>query len=106
MTMPCALFGGQPDFNRFARMVVFAKQQAVLPDNGRCRLGFGRLPLKSGGADGSGRQMNEADQLVAIEQHPGAACLTAQHVLNVFLERVIVVMKRNEFVTAGVCEYA
>ena len=96
--MPHALFGGQPDFNRFAGMVVVAKQQTLLPDNGRCRLGLGRLPLKNGRADGTGRQMDKADQLVAVEQHPRAPGLAAQHVLNVFLERVIVVMKRDEFV--------
>jgi hypothetical protein len=68
--------------------------------------GFDRLPLKSGGADSSGRQMNEADQLVAVKQHSRSPRLTTQHVLNMFLERVIVVIKRNEFVSAGMREHA
>ena len=65
--VPDALFGGQPDCNRFAGMVVVAKQQAVLPDNGRCGFGLGRLPLKDRRTDGAGWQMDKADQFVAVK---------------------------------------
>jgi hypothetical protein len=61
-----ALLRRQSDFNRFARMVVRAKQQALLPDNGWCRLGLGRLPLKDRGTDSGGWQMDKTNQLVAV----------------------------------------
>src|ERR1019366_7920209 len=46
MSVPGALFGRQPDFNRLAGMVVRAKQQTALPNNGWRRLRLGRLSLK------------------------------------------------------------
>ena len=106
MHVPGALFCGQPDFNRIARMVVRAKQQTALPNNCRCRLGLGCLPLKHGGAHGTRWQMNEARQLIAVEQHSSAPGLPSQHVLNVFLETVFIILKRDEFVAVGVREYA
>src|SRR5208282_5438596 len=102
--VPSALFGGQPDFNCFACMVIGANQQALLPDNGGCRLRLDRLPLKNGRANGTRWQMDKAGQLVAVQQHSCAPGLAAQYVLNVVLERVLFIMKRNEFVAVLVRE--
>ena len=50
--------------------------------------------------------MDKTSQLVAVQQHSRAPGLPPQHVLNVFLKRVIVILKRDEFVAVRVGEYA
>src|SRR5580692_8582389 len=106
VTMPCALLGGQADINADSGMVILAQQQAMLPENCRCHLGLCCPPLKGRRTDGGGGHMDKAGQFVAVEQHSCPVRLSSQHVLNVFLERVIVVVKRNEFVSAGMREHA
>jgi len=50
--------------------------------------------------------MDEANEFVAVQQHPRAPGLSAQHVFNVVLEWIIIILKRDEFVSVRVSEYA
>jgi len=89
---------GEPDFNYFACMVIGAKQQAALADYGGCRLGLGRFAVENGRANGTRRQWTKPVSSSLFNNIPVRLLWAAQYVLNVFLERVIIIMKRDEFV--------
>ena len=50
--------------------------------------------------------MHKANQLVAVQEHPGPARLPAKHVLDVFLKRIVLIGKGNQLVAAGMGKHA
>ncbi|MGH7994380.1 MAG: hypothetical protein ACREDQ_12740, partial [Limisphaerales bacterium] len=107
VTVVNTLLRCEPDRNGLARVFVLAKQQAfALPHNPRRGLSLGGLPQECRGTNGARRDMHKAGQLVAVQHHSRASALAAQYILNMILERVIVIVERDEFVAIGLREHA
>ena len=56
--------------------------------------------------NGAGGQVDEADQFVAVEKHPGAPGLAGDHVFNMLGEWVVVILERYQGVASRLREHA
>src|SRR5581483_2495864 len=76
----------------------FYRWKSLLSDTGWRGISFANLPLQDWRAHVARRQMNKANQFVAVQNHSTATGLTEQCINDMFLERIVVVFERNEMV--------
>src|SRR6185437_6518433 len=95
-----ALVGRKTNRCYLSLMNVFAQQQSSTRHG--CSLG----PRDFTGEMGNlgRRHVNEAEQFLDVEQHPGASTLAAHHVLDVVFKRILVIPQWDQFIAAGAGE--
>src|SRR6185436_17173700 len=84
---------------RLSRMFVYTQEKTR---GGSKRLGqgfrFRQLSLQFRGPDRGTRQMDKADEFVAVKEHPAPSRLASKHITEVLLEIVPVIAERDELV--------
>src|SRR5690349_11307449 len=103
MAMAYSLFWGKSNGRGYPGIMILSKEQTLrLADNFRCRSLRAALSNQDRRANSGSWQMDEADELVAVENHSGSSRLATEDILNVCFKRVVLVRKGDEVITVGV----